>query len=312
MLPLLLTIGVLAAAPAQVKLAAPTLTGPGMQADELTFFTDHLAQQLGFQGLRVITSSEIQQLLGFERQKQLMGCTDTSASCQAELANALGVNALVTGSIAKFGKIVQINLKIIKAEDGTPLAAYSGRASDAEGVLDRLTEAAAVLAKNLLQALGKSPVVVKPPEEKKDVVVDVPKADPAQTTVTAVDPNVGAGTQSTGPTEVKTTGSGLRSYAWMPAVGGGALAAIGGVLVWQGSTYVQRINEARTFTAAQAAHGTGSMLAGTGYTMLGVGAAALLAGGGMYLFGGTTQVAVVPGPTPAAVVSGTFNLGEME
>lgn len=319
MLPLLLTAAVLSASP--VKLAAPNLTGPGMSKEELTFFTDHLAQQLGFQGLRVITSSEIERLLGFERQRQLLGCTDNSASCQAELANALGVDGLVTGSIGKLGKTTQINLKIIKAEDGTPLAAYSARAADSEAVLDRLTEAAEIMAKKVLERLGKAPALAtKPPEEtpppKKEEPkpVDVPKDVPKKeepVKVTAVDPNVGnTNTTNAEPPvgEVRTSG-GLRSYAWMPAAGGAAVGVVGGILLVRASGYVGQITNARNPDEALDKHAAGKKLATTGYTLLGVGAAALLAGGGMFLFGGTSSVAVVPGPEPAAVVSGTFDFG---
>ena len=41
--------------------------------------------------IRVMTSGEVAQVIGLERQKQLLGCSETGASCMAELAGALTV-----------------------------------------------------------------------------------------------------------------------------------------------------------------------------------------------------------------------------
>lgn len=301
MLSLLVTVSVFAANPSPVKLAAPTLSGSNMKPDELTFFTDHLAQQLGFHNLRVITSSEIQQLLGFERQKELLGCADNSASCQAELANALGVDALVTGGMGRVGKSVQINLKIIKPEDGTPLAAYSVRATSDEDVLDKLTEGAAVLAKTLNKKLGRAPSeapVVEAP------VVEAPKkveVDPPKQAAVEVPPSV--------EQPVSPSGGGLRTWAWAPAAVGLVAGVTGAFFIVDGNSYDAKIRSApQTSGDVDRLRREGEGKQQLGAVMVGVGAAAVAAGAAMYLFGGTTQVAVVPGPQPAVAVSGTFDL----
>ncbi|MFL5318816.1 MAG: hypothetical protein ACJ790_04110 [Myxococcaceae bacterium] len=283
----------LSASPAAVQLAAPVITGPNISVEEQTFYTDHLAQQLGFRGVRVTTQSEIQQLLGFERQKQLLGCSDTSSSCMAELANALGVDGIVTGSIGKIGKLFAINLKVIAAENGAPLAAYSSRAKDEEGVLDELTKAADSMSKELFKKLGREPVKSEPVEPKKDLVAnnDVPKDEPATGVSTS-------------------TGGGLRTYAWAPAGAGVILAGLGTFFLIQGNGGKDKIDQAPSPEEAKKAYDAATGQQHLGGALLGVGAAALLTGGAFYLFGGTGQpaVALIPGPQPSLSVAGSFDL----
>lgn len=146
----------LAAEQAPPKLAMPGLSVLGNDERYGEFLNEHLAQQLKFEGLDVVTNKEIASLLGFERQKQLLGCGETSTSCMAELASALGVDGVVLGDLAKFGGKTQINLKILAARDGKTLAAFSDRVDGDEAVLDSLTRSAAVLARGVASALHRT------------------------------------------------------------------------------------------------------------------------------------------------------------
>jgi TolB-like protein len=146
--------GVLAAGAPEVKLASPGLTGINLKTDVVLFYSDHLAQQMTLQGLRVITASEISVLMGLERQKQLLGCGESTSSCLAELANALGVAGVVTGSIGFVDGVYQVNVKVVAANDGRLLSAYSNRVAREREVLNALTEAASAMAPELRSALG--------------------------------------------------------------------------------------------------------------------------------------------------------------
>ena len=148
-----LVLSLTAAAPGPVRLAAPGLSSPNMKPEQLSFYSEHLAQQLVSRGLEVVTAKDINSLLSMERQKQLMGCDEPSNSCMAELANALGTDAIVNGEIAKVGNSFQVNLKVIAPGDGKRLAAYSARASSEEAVLDELNAGAAALAQGVFLAL---------------------------------------------------------------------------------------------------------------------------------------------------------------
>ncbi len=143
----------LAAAPAAqpIKLAAPGLTPLNLSADEARFYSDHLAQQLAVKGIRVVTPSEITALLGLQRQKDLMGCSESS--CIAELAGALGVDGIITGNLGKFGKEYQLNIKILDARDGRALSVHTSRPSGESSLLDQCTLAANAAAQDLVREL---------------------------------------------------------------------------------------------------------------------------------------------------------------
>jgi hypothetical protein len=145
----------LGAEPPPPKLAMPGLSVIGHESRYGEFLNEHLAQQLKFEGIDVATSKEISSLLGFERQKQLLGCGD-GTSCMAELANALGAEGVLLGDVAKVGGKTQVNLKIISARDGKTLTAFSERVDGEEAVLDSLTRAATQLAAGMATALHRT------------------------------------------------------------------------------------------------------------------------------------------------------------
>ncbi|MFL5319924.1 MAG: hypothetical protein ACJ790_09745 [Myxococcaceae bacterium] len=123
---------VLLAVPA---LCAPKLAAAGFRAVELDpsvaeFYSDYFAEQLRASGVSVITRSDTATLLGFERQKQLMGCNEEASSCVAEIAGALGVTGLVSGSLAKLGNAYSVQVKILSAQDGHALYSASDRVED--------------------------------------------------------------------------------------------------------------------------------------------------------------------------------------
>lgn len=133
-----------------VKLALPGLTFVKVDREIAGFFSEHLAQKLTFAGLKVTSSADIAAVLGFERQKALLGCSEAAASnCMIELANALGVDGIVSGSIGKFGDTFQVNLKVISASDGSVLCANSSSAKTEAQVLEKLDLAAASFGRQL-------------------------------------------------------------------------------------------------------------------------------------------------------------------
>lgn len=167
MLSLTLLVSATPAAPASLKLALPGLNSVSENKEVIDFYSEHLAQQLKVAGLEVVTVKEISALLGMERQKQLLGCGESS--CMAELASAMGADCVVLGDVAKVGESTQINLKIINATTGKTLATFSERATGEEAVVDALTTGAAKLTVDVSHALGR-PV----PEGVKALAVHSP------------------------------------------------------------------------------------------------------------------------------------------
>lgn len=132
-----LLLALLSTAP--IRVAAPGFNAVDVDPKRVDFFVDYLADQLGSQERLVITTkTEIAALLGMERQRQLLGCSETSSECLAELAGALGADALLIGNVVKVGTEVAATIKIVRASNGVALASTSGRFPDDARLLDWL------------------------------------------------------------------------------------------------------------------------------------------------------------------------------
>jgi hypothetical protein len=67
---------------------------------------------------RVIGKSDVDAVLGFEKQTDLLGCTDTS--CFAELGGASGVDMLVDVQVGESGASWAVTMKLIDVKQGEP------------------------------------------------------------------------------------------------------------------------------------------------------------------------------------------------
>jgi len=142
-------VATLAAGP-QVKLGAPGLSKLGLSADQANFFNNHLVTRLSErEWLKVVSPDDFAAVLGLERQKELLGCTDAQSSCVAELAGALGVDGIVTGQVAKIGKSFQLNVKVIDPNANALFVYSSERLGTEEAMLDELDKIAGMIAKKL-------------------------------------------------------------------------------------------------------------------------------------------------------------------
>ncbi|MDQ3265138.1 MAG: hypothetical protein M3Y59_16020 [Myxococcota bacterium] len=246
-----------------LKIAAPGLTAVGLTAELSGYYAEHLAQKLAFQGLRIVTAREIQALVGHERQRQLLGCTDEQ--CVADIAGALGADALLLGDVARVGGTLNFNLRILSSRDAERLAAFSARVDGEDAVLTTLDRAAELMAAELSRKLGR-PLAV----------------------------NAGARSQqlATGP----------RSLAWIPAAGGVAMGAVGAtLLVFARDNHLRLQGSQGVLTGSQAAdlRNQGATFQGLGFTGLALGAVGLGAAATMYFMGGgqstvQTGLAITP------------------
>jgi hypothetical protein len=151
-----------------VKLGALGLSGLGIPADKLQYYSDHLAQRLSVSGVRVVTQAELAALIGLERQKELLGCANDSGTCNAEIAAALGVDGIVTGSLGFHGEEFQLDIKVIATGDKPPLSVYSQR-GPTKALLDEIDLAAWQVATDVLRVLR--PLTPPPPKPTPGVRV---------------------------------------------------------------------------------------------------------------------------------------------
>lgn len=150
-----LVLLVLAATATPIKLGATDFPPAGISDEQARFFGEHLAVKLaGEEGIVITTPKDIASILGAERQKALLGCADDTSSCMIELAGALGVEALVTGQVAKVGQSYQLNVKILAADRPDALFVYaSDLLPNEEAVVRELNRVAARAAQALFEKL---------------------------------------------------------------------------------------------------------------------------------------------------------------
>lgn len=97
--------------------------GPGVDAATVAPLTDALASEAVGRGFfEVLSTRDVQTLLGLERQKQLLGCADEAAqSCLAELSGALGARFVLSGSLARLGSTWQLSLTTLDSQKAQPI-----------------------------------------------------------------------------------------------------------------------------------------------------------------------------------------------
>lgn len=139
----------------QVKLASPGISGVNLPKERADFFADHFAQELNNRAVRVITAKEVNAILGLARTQQLLGCDESSTSCMTELADALGVDGVITGSVGQFGPTYQANLVIVSNGDGRLLSSVTARADSEQQMLEAITVGARQAAAEVGAKLGK-------------------------------------------------------------------------------------------------------------------------------------------------------------
>lgn len=146
--------------------------------------------------LQVITTADIRTALGFERQKQMLSCSDTN--CLAEIAGALGADFLLSTELSKVGSTWIVGLSLLDARNAQ-VKAKATRSADAEEFVVR----AAVLAtREILQKIpGRT-------TESVEALTAEAKADTGMGSAVP-----GATLLATGAAAL-VAGAGLYGYAW--------------------------------------------------------------------------------------------------
>jgi hypothetical protein len=110
--------------------------------------------------LAVVSGADLRALIGFERQKALIGCS--GGACAAELGGALGVSYLVSSEVSRVGSSWLLSLALLDAGKATSLSRLTRRASSVDGLLEECPGAVG----ELLAALGA--IATVPPSTRFD------------------------------------------------------------------------------------------------------------------------------------------------
>jgi len=126
-LPLLVALAI-AAAPGPAPVAKPKLivldlaAVGGVDPQVAGALSEAVSAEVARTGyFQVLASKDVQTLLGLERQKQLLGCSEDAQSCFTELAGALGARFVMAGSVAKLGDAYQLSLQVLDSRTAQPV-----------------------------------------------------------------------------------------------------------------------------------------------------------------------------------------------
>jgi hypothetical protein len=124
----------------KLKIALLRLSPMGdVEPSTVALLTEALAGELRKRrGLSVMAESDIAALLGVEKTKAMLGCTDSG--CIAEVGGALGADRIIHGSIGRVGSSLLVNISSLDPRKSTHAASVSERLKGAtdEGFLDAL------------------------------------------------------------------------------------------------------------------------------------------------------------------------------
>jgi hypothetical protein len=125
-----------------------SLSSPDLPPKQVEALVDHLAVALEQERpITVVTSAQIAQVLGLERQRQLGGC-EVQTECMAELSGALGVRFLLTGSAKRLGTEWLASLRLVDTSSGKAVDSGSVRTANEA----RLYDEAAALVRRFVKA----------------------------------------------------------------------------------------------------------------------------------------------------------------
>lgn len=112
---------------------------------------DRLAAKLAARGFQVSTPADLEAVLGLERQRQLLGCSDgDDTSCLAEISAAFGVPFVATGRLTRLGERLELDVRGIRQKDGVVAASANHGTDDEARLGDIIEQAAKSLAAQLL------------------------------------------------------------------------------------------------------------------------------------------------------------------
>lgn len=183
-----LALGAQSSKPAPPTLAVmPLQAKGGMDQNAADLITARMVTALRDHGRfsRVVDNADMQALLGFEEQKQLLNCD--SSSCMAELAGALGVDMVMATSAGQLGDAWVINVSLVDTRTARALASVSRTLRDGS-VADLLDQAPAAA----MEAVDKAGIGSADGSQPVAAVAPTQAADPAPTPQAAVEPETAA------------------------------------------------------------------------------------------------------------------------
>ncbi len=141
MFALAVIVSTMTQAAAGETIAVMPLAGQGVAQETTTILDDLLVAAVDDAGEhKVISPRDINAMLGLEKMKESLGCTELA--CAAELGGALGARYLLFGSVSRLGGQVIVSLTLLDAQAQEAKARAKAQAPDLEARYGEAIDAA--------------------------------------------------------------------------------------------------------------------------------------------------------------------------
>ena len=98
-------------------------TGAGVDPALGAYLTQVVASEVAARtGSAPLVSADVTAMLGFEKKKQMLGCSEEDSGCLAEITSALGVTRVVVTSVAASGGRYLVAMSLLDSQHAKPLA----------------------------------------------------------------------------------------------------------------------------------------------------------------------------------------------
>ena len=147
------------AAETKPRVAVVQFAANGSRAELGPLLTEVALSELTRDGCcELITQADLALVLGFERQQQVLGCSESN-TCLAELAGAMNAQYLLVGQIGRLGDRLRVDLKLVDTKSARAVFRQGEFAANEDALADAVLGLVRGAAR-LLRPAPPAPVVV--------------------------------------------------------------------------------------------------------------------------------------------------------
>ena len=131
------------------KIAIPNISGTGVDADAVEVLSGVAVDAASLASrFSIVGASDIEAMIGFENQKELLGCDDMA--CYAEIGGSLGVDAILSIRVGRLGGTYRATASLIDIRHSRPLVRASAKTT---GPVEELLALVEAVVSEVLRAL---------------------------------------------------------------------------------------------------------------------------------------------------------------
>ena len=149
---------------ARQRVAALDLATPGIDPTQGKALSTNLvaiiAADVTALGHDVVSSADINAMLSYEKQKDLVGC-ESDTACLAEIGGALGADLMLSGAVGKLGDSFNVSLVLVDIRTSSVRQRFHGTSGSEATLADTVRRGVAVLFDQPVPLFGTATLLIK-------------------------------------------------------------------------------------------------------------------------------------------------------